>query len=225
MTAKEHATAIRQRLDSLADPAVRAKLTRTVPGAKLLGIPVPALREFAGELRAAIPFDTACDLFDLYTRERCREEILVATFRLAAEKKSIARLPWPRLEKWIRAVDNWETCDQLASNVVAVRVHSEVALARKIVDLIHSPDKWQRRMAAATAASLNQKGRSHPEIAIEVCEWLVPDPEPMIQKSLAWVIRELCKNHADRAAAFLAKERHRLPKSTFRDASAKLRAV
>jgi 3-methyladenine DNA glycosylase AlkD len=69
---------------------------------------------------------------------------------------------------------------------------------------------------------LNQKGRSYPEETFRVCEPLLADPEPMVQKAVSWTIREVCKKNEPAAFEFLHQNKHKTHPRILREASKKL---
>lgn len=94
MTVGELQRTIRKRLEAEADADVRKSFERLVPGAKILGVRVPALRALAAEVKKqnpALTIDVACDLLDRLCRDRIREEVLVGTFLLARSKQRWTR--------------------------------------------------------------------------------------------------------------------------------------
>ncbi|HTL32370.1 MAG TPA: DNA alkylation repair protein, partial [Kofleriaceae bacterium] len=70
---------LRARLPALVDRAYLAQITRLVPGAKLLGVRVPALRSLARELdrEHSLDDDAAIALLHRLARRKIREEMLV----------------------------------------------------------------------------------------------------------------------------------------------------
>ena len=104
------------------------------------------------------------------------------------------------MAKWVEAIDNWETCDQVAMNLAAPLVAANAARVGDLVEMTKSPNFWHRRFAVAATAALNQKGRSFPEATMRVCARLMDDAEPMVRKAVAWAIREASER--DEAAAF-----------------------
>ena len=158
---------IRSGIDALADPKRAEGVRRAVPGARTNGASVPSLRDLAKRVRRAadaIDFETACRLMDALAKTAGREEMLVGTFLVGAWQREIKTMRWSRIAPWLRAIDNWETCDQLSAAVLATIVNAQPALKSKLMTLARSRDPWQRRLAIATAASLNQRGRSQPAI-------------------------------------------------------------
>jgi 3-methyladenine DNA glycosylase AlkD len=97
------------------------------------------------------------------------------------------------VKPWLAAVDNWETCDQIAAEILATMVNEDVELLPRLLQLARSTDPWQRRLAVATAASVNQRGRFQPSVTTAVCDALASDPSPMIRRAVAWAVRELAK--------------------------------
>lgn len=225
MTVGELQRTIRKRLDAEADADVRKSFERLVPGAKILGVRVPALRSLAAEVKKqnpALSIDAACDLLDRLCRDRVREEVLVGTFLLARFGKSVALVPWKRIEAWLAAVDNWETCDQLAMGVAAPVLAASAAPAAPLVRLARSKHRWTRRFAVATAAALNQQGRRMTAPAFAVCAVVAADEDAMVQKAVAWAIREASKQDERAAFEFLEKARRTMPPRVLREAAEKL---
>jgi 3-methyladenine DNA glycosylase AlkD len=187
---------IRRGIDALADPARAERVRVVVPGARTNGAPVPGLRALAkrvGGPAGLDSFSTACRLMDALCQSGSREDMLVGTFLVGRHQKFVKTLAWSRVRKWLRAVDNWETCDQLAAAVLASMVHARPALLKQLLALTRSPDRWQRRLAVATAASVNQRGRSQPAITRAICARLENDTDRMIRQAVAWANRELEK--------------------------------
>lgn len=190
------ATAIRKEIRALADPKRVAEIHRVIPGARTNGASVPSLRALAKRVPAAkdaVQFEALCKVMDDLSKIGMREEFLVGTFVIGRHQRFVKTLPWNRVAPWFKAVDNWETSDQLASEVLATMVDAEPELMGKLLTLTRSKDQWQRRIAVATAASINQRGRSQPAVTKAVCNALDGDPSPMIRKAVAWARRELVK--------------------------------
>ena len=130
---------------------------------------------------------------DALSKSRSREEMLVGTFLIGRYQRQIKELSWARVAPWLKTVDNWETCDQLSAEVLATMVNAQPALESRLIALTRSTDRWQRRLAVATAASLNQRGRTQPAITRAICARLADDDDRMIRQAVAWAKRELAK--------------------------------
>ena len=191
---------------------------------EVIGVRVPEIRKLATRFRRAKPeltLETGARLLDRAAEDRSREEILFAVFVLATYRRELSRALWERVDRWIEALDNWETCDQLATNVAGEIVSRDLSLVEDLVAWTSSPNRWRRRFAVATTTVLNQRGRRHPAETFRVCRPLVEDADPLVQKAVAWAIREASKH--DEEAAFDFLTRHPSARTRIvREASAKL---
>lgn len=221
----EKVTLIRQRITAVADSQTQADLTRLLSGAKSVGVKVPQLRQLALEFRreyAQMTLSEAADLLDALCPDRCREEILFGVFLLGRYGKKALSLEWPRLNYWTQFLDNWETCDQLASIVGAPLVVAHLSYVDYLVEMAHSSNLWQRRFAAATAAQMNHKGQLFTAETWRVCTILLPDLEPMVWKAVGWAIREISQKDEMAAYHFVMENRARIPARLLRAATEKL---
>lgn len=216
---------IHKQLVANADTKTKEKVMRVVPGAKVVGMTVPKLRQTAAEFRRAHPnltLEAATDLMDELCSDRCREEILFGIFLLGAFGKKTASVSWDRVSDWSDTLDNWETCDQLASQVSGAVVAANLKLVDRLVAFRRSNNPWKRRFALATASELNHKGRVHPTEALRVCEVFLADEEPTVRKALGWALKEASKKAAPEVFEFLLTHHQRLPRSVLRDGAEKL---
>ena len=198
-----------------------------VPGATALGVPVPKLRALAAHLRRthrALSLEGVADLVDALAASGVREELLVGVFWLTRYGKGLSALPWKRVARWLPALDNWETCDQLAMGVAAPVVAADVALVRELKRLTRAASEWQRRFALATACAMNQKGRAHVAETLSVCAPLLADPSPNVRKAVGWALREATKHDPEAVFAFLRSHRGPVHPSVLREGTAKLPA-
>ncbi|MBS1913308.1 MAG: DNA alkylation repair protein [Bacteroidetes bacterium] len=222
---------IRDALQMLVDPVYREGIGRIVPTtSNILGVRVPAIRELVKEFAARhddLDLDAACELMDAAAAQRGREEILFATFLLARfrrrfVKEDALREMWRRIDAWVESVDNWETCDQLATNIAAPVVAAQIDLVGELVAWAGSGNAWRRRFAVVTTAGLNQKGRRFPAETLRVCEALMNDPDSMVQKAVGWAIREATQADEGLAAQFLLRWKGRAVPRIMREGSEKL---
>ncbi len=216
---------IQRRLLAMADAETKSKIERSVPGAKAIGVKVPDIRALATELHKqnkSVSLGEACDLEDVLCDTGGREEILVGTFYLARHGKKVADVPWERIRRWSEALDNWETCDQLASNVSGAVVGANIGLVEDVIALTASKNSWQRRFALATASELNHKGRNHPKETFRICKPLLEDPDRSVQMAVGWAIREAGKKNEQAAFDFLMGVRERALPKIVRDAARNL---
>jgi len=216
---------IERSLVAKADASYRLQIERLVPGIRTIGVRVPKIRALASDFarrHKGITMEKLESLMEQCLATGSRDQILFGAFLLARSKKQLAALSWQSVERWTRAIDNWETCDQIAMSIAAPLVAAESSLVARLVALARDKNLWRRRFALATAAALNQHGRRLPEATLAVCRHVVADEEPMVQKALAWAVREVCKNDAPLARDFLTRHRNALPARVLKAAAAKL---
>ena len=222
---REYRDQIHKQLVANADKKTQEKVLRLVRGAKVIGLTVPKLRTLVSEFRrdhSELTLDSASELMDEFCQHRWREEMLFGIFLLGGFGKKVAGVAWKRIEVWANALDNWETCDQLASQVSGAVVAADLKLVDRLIDLTHSDNPWKRRFALASAAELNHKGRAHPAETLRVCSAVLTDEEPTVRKALGWTLKEASKKAATDVFEFLLTHRHRLPQTVLRDAAEKL---
>lgn len=224
-------------LEAQADEAAAASYRKIAPGSKrVLGIRVPALRSLANEVArgldsgGALDFDGALELADHAFEGDCREEMLLAVFLVARFKKELTPELWPRVDKWIDGITNWETCDQLAMNVageIVARAPAPVRekLVKALVRWAGSNNPWRRRFAAASTTALNQKGRCDAQTALRVCEQLLADEEETVRKAVAWALREASDSDPEAVATFLSDHKGNMPPGVLRASAEKLPAA
>ena len=117
----------------------------------------------------------------------------------------VEELPWRRLAVWLPALDNWETCDQLAMNVAAPVVAADPALVRELLRLTGARSEWVRRFTLASASALNQKGRVHVAETLAICGPLVADSSPHVRKAVGWALREASRHDPAAVEVFLRR--------------------
>lgn len=223
-------SAVRARLRNAGDPAVAKRYRSLAPTeGTVLGITVPVLRGIAREVGAGLTVSEAIGMADLAFASACREEMLLATFLLSRFKAKFEPSHWPKLDRWIDHIDNWETCDQLAMGVAGEMLGRAVpqqkeAWLRDLEKWTRSPNPWRRRFAVVTTTVLNQRGRSDSRATLRICECVIADGDKSVQKGMAWALREACKS--DPAAVFALLKQHRTTMSrlVMRQSAAKLTA-
>jgi len=208
-----------------ADARVRAQFEKLVPGAHTVGIQVPALRAKAVALRKAhrdLPLEAAADIVDALFTSGVREEIMVGTFWLARYGKKLLPLPWSRIAAWLPALDNWETCDQLAMGVAAPVLDADPDPDGRLVPLASSRSLWTRRFALAAASALNQKGRARVTETLAVCAPLVADPAPEVRKAVGWALRTASEHDPEAVERFLRDHMAAMHPTVLREGAEKL---
>jgi 3-methyladenine DNA glycosylase AlkD len=217
---------IRKALSALHAPLYLKQLERLVPDVRSYGVRVPLLRKEAKEClqsHPALTFQQSCQLLDQLCADKIRDEILMGVFILACFKKDLVSLDWDKLvREWLPAIDNWETCDQMATIIAAPALYRRKDKLQRLIGLTRQQNRWYRRFALSTAVGLNQKGRQDWEITLAVCARVMADSEAIVQKAMAWALRETAKTHPKEIFDFLHANKKNMGISLLRAASAKL---
>ena len=220
---------IRMQLEARADRRYRSRIGRLVPtGIEIIGVPVPTIRKLARSFARDHARGTIADLARLLDRAfaaRCREEVLFATLLIASRRAELPSLPWKAIESWVGHIEDWEVCDQLATGVIGEIVAGDLARVDGLVRWARSPGRWRRRAAAAASTRLNRKGRRHAAEALRICEPLMTDGDRMVEKAVAWALREASRSDGDAVAHFLAEWKGRASPRLLRAGSKKLDAA
>ena len=76
----------------------------------------------------------------------------------------------------------------------------------------------------ATAAALNQKGRSNVAATLQICSHLLQDEAPTVRKAVGWALREASEKEPRAVFGFLYEQRAMTERSILREGSEKLTA-
>lgn len=203
------------------------KIHQLVPSTwTALGVRVPKLRALAATLKKRHPRVRTEDLIllvDLTFAGKCREEVLCALFWLTASIKKAPAAPlWTAIDGWIKLIADWEVCDQLAMGVAAPLVMENPRRVADLIDWTGSPNPWRRRFTVATAAALNQKGRSNVAETLQICSHLLQEETPIVRKAVGWALREASEKEPRTVFGFLYENRAEAERSILREGSEKL---
>lgn len=217
---------LQTRIASLADPDYLSSIAQAVPTEwHMLGVRVPVLRALAREMQHEYPDLTAADLcllLDEAFADHGREEVLCLIFWLARRPRQLTVDTWQHLDRWLDDVADWEICDQLAMGIGAPLVDANPELAGQLTSWTRAPGEWRRRFTLATAAALNQKGRSNVDVTLVLARPLLNDPSPNVRKAVGWALREAGRQEPDAVYAFLRTHKAGAHPTLLRESAQKL---
>lgn len=213
-------------LQARIDKRYLEQIRRLVPGeALILGVRVPEIRALVKPFHdhhRELDLELVSALVDEQFSSHCREEMLFGVLLLVRFKRKFSCDLWPRIDGWVDAIDNWETCDQLAMGVACPVLAKDLSLLKDVRGWVKSRNRWRRRFALATVAALNQKGRSHAGETLEICDGALKEEEPIVQKAVEWALREACKSDERAVFDFLSSRKDRIHPKILRGALPKL---
>jgi hypothetical protein len=193
---------IRDGLPALADPEYLEGSHMVVPGlGPTLGVRLPLLQAVGSGLRAATRRDRPTTLLDVaehLVRDANPELPWIAYGVLERTIRDEPERTWQLVRAEGRQAGEWATIDALA-HVAAVGIAAESYRWAELEQLVYSPSRWERRLAASTIATLPHEARdaaAEPQAvrrALAILADLIGDAEPDVQKALSWAYRSLAQ--------------------------------
>lgn len=135
---------------------------------------------------------------------------------------------WDMLVSWLEDVDCVAIADQL-SNAASKRVVWDTTRLSQMDEWVGAPNVWTRRALLAFTQPWTKQNRSKladEAVRDRVLEWaaiLAEDHDPLIQRAIAWWLRDLSRHDAPRVQAFLEEHGERMTRSGRREAAQMLK--
>lgn len=216
-------------LDTLADPAKAASLAEYHGVDRpYLGIAPAVLDGLAKDWRGddlAARLELATGLWD----SNIFEARLTATKLLTQARIRPDDTPaWDLLVGWLDDVDCVAIADQLAG-AAAKRVVWDTSRLDQMDDWTTSDHVWTRRALLSFTQPWTKQNRSKladEAVRDRVLGWaatLAEDHDPVIQRAIAWWLRDLSRHDVPRVQAFLEEHGERMTRSGRREAAQMLK--
>jgi hypothetical protein len=195
-------TEIRDGLPALADPDYLEGSHMVVPGlGPTLGVRQPLLQGVGAGLRAATRRDrpgTLLDVAEHLLRDPNPELHWIAYGLLERAIRAEPERTWQLVRAEGRRAGEWASIDALA-HVAAIGIAAEPYRWAELEQLVYSPSRWERRLAASTIATFPHEDReaaadpASVRRALAILADLIGDAEPDVQKALSWAFRSLAQ--------------------------------
>ena len=176
---------VMRRLRALGDPAAVAGMARFgINPQGTLGVPVPALRRLARELGT-----------DRALARRLWASGVHEARILASMVEDPARVTRAQMDRWARAFDSWDVCDQCCLNLFRRSPHARAqALAWS-----SRSEPFVKRAGFALMAVLAVHDRQAPdadfEPFLEAVEREAGDDRNYVRKAVSWALRQIGKRN------------------------------
>lgn len=180
-------------------------LKHTVPH---LGVPVPALRSVAKDLRRAHPDEDWRTLVEALWDTGVHE---LRGMAMLLSVKTVRDLDL--FERWLREGRSWAYVDAIATDLVAPIAPPE-RLDRWAVD----PDFWVRRAAMLALLPALRKGGGDWARFTRYADAQLDETEFFLRKAIGWVLREVSKKRPALIVEFLLPRMRRASGVTLREA-------
>jgi len=125
-------------------------------------------------------------------------EAILAIYLYQRFTRSCGPCEFRLFERWIdRFVDNWGHCDGVSIYLLGATILNHPELSSELPEWASSPNPWKRRAAAASLVPAARRGLQKPVIR-KICTELQGDPDYLVRKARAWLLREAAKGSAIR---------------------------
>ena len=222
-----NASDVTHALDSVAEKNRIIDLQRffqTAPGQyaegdRFIGVHVPNQRAVAKKFRT-LPLTETTSLLKspIHEHRLTALFILVSQFRTTDDptvKHTIVKLYLSNRKH----VNNWDLIDSSAPYILGEYYYDHDRAP--IYALVRSKSQWDRRIAVMTTFYwLRQKGDFAD--TFKMAEQLLTDPEPLIHKSVGWMLREIGKLDYNAERLWLDKHAATMPRTMLRYAIEKM---
>ncbi|MFT7191148.1 MAG: 3-methyladenine DNA glycosylase AlkD [Dinoroseobacter sp.] len=178
-------------------------------GRRYLGVANPVLDGFVKDWRAALDVPGRVALADgLWASDVHEARVAAAKLLTQARLRPDDHAAWDLIASWVPSFDAWAIADHVCI-AGQKRLIADPSRLDQVEGWTTSEHMWTRR--AALMMTLPWTKQNHPKPAeIEardrILGWAasyVTDPDRIIQKAVAWWLRELSKHDAPRVEAFL----------------------
>lgn len=174
---------VMRRLRALGDPAAVAGMARFgINPQGTLGVPVPALRRLARELGT-----------DRALARRLWASGVHEARILASMVEDPARVTRAQMDRWARAFDSWDVCDQCCLNLFRRSPHARA----QALDWSGRSEPFVKRAGFALMAVLAVHDRQAPdpdfEPFLEAIAREAADERSDVRKAVNWALRQIGK--------------------------------
>jgi 3-methyladenine DNA glycosylase AlkD len=192
---------------------------------RFMGVRTPAIHRIAGTYYRTIrsqPVDRRLELCEQLLQAGLYE-LKIAAFRWAhLARKEFANPHLDVFSTWLdRYVDDWIDCDDLCIHVIGEFLLRYPERAIAVLDWTHSPNRWVKRGAAVSLVLPVRRGQQI-DLALQVADMLLADPDDLVQKSYGWLLKEASKRYPEQVFEYVRGKRAEMPRVAFRAAIDKL---
>jgi 3-methyladenine DNA glycosylase AlkD len=153
------------------------------------------------------------------------EARVIAWEVLASHPEAAAAINDRTIEQMSKGLSDWGSVDLFGVTILGQAWREGHCSDAKISAMIHSEDRWRRRLALVATVPLNSKARGGDGDArrtLWVCRELLDDRDDMVVKALSWALRELAKRNPTAVMEFVKQNNDRLASRVHREVLNKL---
>jgi 3-methyladenine DNA glycosylase AlkD len=179
------------------------------------------LRRVAVRFRRTIVREQDLDFLlkvaDRLYRGRVLEEKVFAVFLLEKVAFDLGDREFGLFETWLERITCWADHDGLVHYLLAPMIASKTSRARNVFVWARSSNRWHRRAACVALIQGTRQKMFLPQI-VRLSNLLLKDEDDMVQKGLAWLLRETVKHNRRAVMPYLRQVRNRASRLVLRTA-------
>ena len=175
---------------------------------EVMGIPNPALNDLTKSWRQSLSVEDRVTMADQLWQTDIFEARIAAAKLLTQARLRPDEAAWTLIQGWVPDFDSWAIADH-ACMAGQKRLVAEPARIDTVEGWTKSDHMWTRRAALVITLPWTKQNNPKPEelaIRDRVLGWAagyVEDQDWLIQKAVAWWLRDLSKHDPDRTRSFL----------------------
>ncbi len=128
---------------------------------------------------------------------------------------------WGLFDHWIGFFTCWGTTDSFCLKVLSHVIERHGLDWPRVQDWAQREGLWYRRASLVCMSRGLRKGQLQQEF-FQLADVLFDDGDPMIQKAIGWMLKELCKGDVEATIGYLQTRSERMSRLAFRYAQEKL---
>ena len=160
-------------------------------------------REALAKARPALDYAGAIALVDLVVARKFREEILVAMEILERFRREFDGALFAKIDKWGAVADDADVSEALGSRIAAAALAHDPSKTAAVKKWAKLKSAGRRRLAVLAASGLVTDGRREAAAALELCEILLHEENPILVSAVASLLRDTTKVDAKAVQDFL----------------------
>ena len=118
--------------------------------------------------------------------------------------------------RWINTyISNWASCDGFCNHTMGDFIEQYPEYIEDLKEWTRSENRWMRRAAAVSLIVPAKHGKFRDE-AIAIADFLLTDPDDLVQKGYGWLLKEASRKHEDAVFTYVMKNRKVMPRTALR---------
>jgi len=180
-------------------------------------------RRFTRVIRREEGLDYLVEVADNLFHGNMLEEKVLAVLLLEPCVGDFTSAHFKLFDQWLDRVSTWADHDALVQCVIGHMIVADPRRLRRIFVWSRSRNRWRRRAAAVALLRGTNQGLFWDEVQ-QITGALLEDEDDMVQKGLAWLLRETARFDGARTIPLLMSIRTSAPRLVLRTACERLSA-